>query len=143
MMGVHQTKNALRKMLGVHDLADRPEMGALLDGGYWKYGNTVPLLDLVQRVTGAPLSADAWVSEIEADVEEVVVREKADYVAAVKVGPKYKPADAVDAAEVEKKLDMRVELVHGALTIADSAADGGLGPANAKFAKFVRDTYFK
>ncbi len=137
MMGVHQNRAALRKMLGVHDLADRPEMGALLDGGYWKHGNTVPLLTLVQRVTGHPLSADAWVAELEADVEEVVEREKADYVAAVKVGPKFKPGDK----RVEELLDVRVELVHGALTISDSA-EGGLGPANAKFAKFVRDTYF-
>lgn len=139
-MAVHQTRRALRRMLGVHDLTDRPEVGALLSGGYWKPGNTVPYLTMVERVTGEPLSAEAWVDELETPLEEVIAQEKADYVAALAKGARYSPADL---SAVEKKLDVHIEMVHGALTISDSKEDGGLGPAMAKFAKFVRDKYFR
>jgi hypothetical protein len=139
-MAVHQNRRAFRRLLGTHDLTDRPEVGAMLSGGYWKAGNTVPFLKMVERVTGEPLSADAWVEELEQPLEEAIAREKADYVAALAKGPKYGPADL---AEVEKKLDVRVEMVHGALSLGDSELDGGLGGAMAKFAKFVRDTYFR
>jgi hypothetical protein len=135
---VHQNRKAFRTMLGTHDLADRPEVGALLSGSYWKAGNTVPFLDMVQKLTGEPLTAEAWVEDLETPLETVIAREKADYAAAVAKGPRFATGDPA----VEKKLDVRVALVHGAKTIGDSATDGGLGGATAKFAKFVRDTYF-
>lgn len=138
-MAVHQNRAAFRRLLGTHDLTDRPEVGALLSGGYWKAGNTVPFLTLVERVTAAPLTADAWVAELEAPVEEVVAQQKADYDAALPKGARYATGDPA----VERKLDVRVEMVHGPLVLGDSQADGGLGPAMAKFAKFVRDTYFR
>jgi hypothetical protein len=138
-MAVHQNRRAFRRLLGTHDITDRPEVGALLSGGYWKAGNTIPYLKMVERVTGEPLSADAWVEELETPLEEVLAQEKADYVAALAKGPRFLPGDPL----VEKKLDVRVEMVHGALTIGDSEQDGGLGPAMVKFAKFVRDKYFR
>jgi hypothetical protein len=138
-MAVHQNRAAFRRLLGAHDLTDRPEVGALLSGGYWKAGNTVPFLTMVERVTSAPLTADAWVAELETPIDEAVAREKADYDAALLKGARYATGDPA----VERKLDVRVELVHGALTLGDSETDGGLGPAMAKFAKFVRDTYFR
>jgi len=135
---VHQNRKAMRLMLGTHDLADRPEVGALLATGYWHDGNTVPFLDMVQRLTGAPLTAEAWVEELETPLATVLAREKADYVEAAKKGAKFAPGDPA----VERKLDARVSMTHGAKTIADSATDGGLGAATAKFARFVRATYF-
>lgn len=138
-MAVFQNRRAWRRMLGTHDLADRPEIGAMMSAGYWKDGNTVPYLKMVERVTGEPLSAEAWVEELEQPLEEVLKLEKADYVAALRAGPRFAKGDPA----VERKLDVRVEMVHGALTIGDSGTDGGLGPAMGKFAKFVRDTYFR
>jgi hypothetical protein len=138
-MAVDQNRAAFRRLLNTHDLTDRPEVGALLATGYWHDGNTVPFLKMVERVTGAPLSADAWVEELETPIEEILKLEKADYLAGLKAGAKFATGDPA----VEKKLDVRVEMVHGALTIGDSQEDGGLGPAMVKFAKFVRDKYFQ
>jgi hypothetical protein len=136
---VHQNRRAFRQMLGAHDLADRPEVGAWLARGYFVWGNTRGFLPLVEDLTGSPLSADAWVQELEADVEEVVAQEKKDYDAAIAAGgAKFKTGDAA----VEEALKMRVRLVHGAEVISDSAVDGGLGGACGKFAAWVRETYF-
>lgn len=138
--GVHQNWKFFRAALGTHDLADRPEIGAWLTRGYFHAGNTRPFLPLVEELTGSPLSADAWVAELEASVEEVVEREKRDYEAALAAGgARYKSGDKA----VEEALgNMRVILAHGAETIADSAADGGLKAATDKFAAWVRKQYF-
>lgn len=136
---MHQNRAAFRKMLGVHDLADRPEVGAWLADGYFQWGNTRGFLPLVERLTGSPLSADAWVAELDTDVEEAVARQKEDYDNALAAGgAKFKTGDP----RVEEALRMRVVLAHGAETIADSAVDGGLGGACNKFSKWVRAKYF-
>ena len=45
-------------------------MGRDLAEVYWRPGNTEPFLGLVQRLTGAPLSADAWVAQLQRPLEE-------------------------------------------------------------------------
>jgi hypothetical protein len=52
--------------------------------------------DLVERLTGAALSADAWVAVLEEDLEAVIAHEKVDYDEAVKSGPKYARGENVD-----------------------------------------------
>lgn len=45
-------------------------MGRDLAEVYWRPGNTEPFLGLVERLTGAPLSADAWVAQLQQPLEE-------------------------------------------------------------------------
>ena len=45
-------------------------------------------LDLVQQLTGKPLAADAWVAGLKVDTQELLAKEKQDYEAAVKAGPR-------------------------------------------------------
>ena len=83
---------------------DTPAVGPDLTAAYWTPGNGDAFLDLVQRLTGKALGSDAWVAELEEDLEAKVVREKADYEAAVAAGP----AVPADAPEVAAALDMLV-----------------------------------
>lgn len=39
---------------------------------YWLPGNSEGFLDLVQKLTGKPLSADAWVNKLQRPLAEVV-----------------------------------------------------------------------
>jgi hypothetical protein len=41
------------------------QVGAALSEVYWRPGNSAAFLDLVQQLTGAPLTADAWVAELQ------------------------------------------------------------------------------
>ena len=61
--------------------------------------------------------------------------ERREYEQAVAAGPAIPPGQEPD-------LGMRVRLVHGDEVIADTATDGGLAAACAKFKAFVRRTCF-
>jgi hypothetical protein len=139
-MAVAQNRAAFRRMLGAHDLADRPEVGAWLARAYFAAGNTRGFLPLVEELTGEPLSADAWVADLDTDVDAAVAQAKADYEAALAAGPRFK---SLSDPEVERALRMRVVLSHGDATVADSAVDGGLGGACDKFRRWVRKEYFE
>lgn len=43
---------------------------------YWKHGNGVSFLQLVQNMTGAPLAGDSWVAELRQPLEDRVTSEK-------------------------------------------------------------------
>lgn len=43
---------------------------------YWKHGNGVSFLQLVQNMTGAPLAGDSWVDELRQPLEDRVTSEK-------------------------------------------------------------------
>lgn len=101
---------------------DNVNVGKDLAEVYWKPGNRSQFLDLVQTLTGSPLSAEAWVQRLQTPVEVVLKTESEAYELAVKTGPTYAPGSDVD-------LDMRVLLVHGDEVIADSAGEGGLSRA--------------
>ena len=98
-------------------------------------GNGSQFLDLVEQLTGAPLAADAWVEELQEPLEHKVKEERKEYEAAVAAGPAIPPGK-------EPELGMRVRLVHGDEVIADTAADGALAAACAKFKSWVRQQYF-
>lgn len=61
--------------------------------------------------------------------------ERRDYDEAVAQGPACNPGQEVD-------IGMRVILVHGDETIADSASDGGIQGACSKFKGWVNATFF-
>lgn len=99
---------------------------------YWAAGCATPFPALVKEVTGAGLSADAWVAELNRPLEAVLAEEKVDYEAGVAAGPRVAPGAPVD-------LGMRVQLVHGDELIADSATDGGFVGADAKFKAWLAE----
>jgi len=126
-MSVHQTRRYFMDTYG--GLVDDERVGRDLAEVYWKPGNSAKFLDLVQKLTGSPLSSDSWVQELQRTVEEVVEAEHIAYDEAVAKGPKYSPGTSVD-------LDMRVILVHGDEVVADSN-DAGLAAACVKYKQWV------
>lgn len=132
-MSVHQTRQHFIKKYGY--LVDNPDIGRDLTEVYWLPGNGEAFLTLVERLTGEPLSAEAWVGELKKPVEAMLAEERSDYDEAVKTGPRFKPGEAVD-------IGMRVILVHGDEVIGDSELDGGLTGACAKFKSWVDKHYF-
>lgn len=64
------------------------QVGKDLTDVYWRPGNGAMFLDLVQQLTGKPLAADAWVARLQRDTASLLAREKEQYEAAVKAGPK-------------------------------------------------------
>ena len=127
-MSVHQTRQHFLTKYGT--IVDNPSVGADLAESYWKSGNSEMFLNLVEGLTGKPLRADAWVAELATELETAVADEAKEYAAAVKAGPTIKAGGAVD-------LDMRVLLVHGDETVADSNNPGGLVAACATFSAWL------
>jgi len=128
-MAVHQTRAYLMARDGV--LVDNPKVGPTLRDAYWRPGNSEAFLGLVEKLTGAPLSGDAWVAMLQQDVEELVAEERAAYAAAAKA-----KAGAPTAGAVE--LDMRIRIVDGDAVIADTEAHAGDFLATcAQFEAFV------
>ena len=138
-MAVHQTRAHFMQAYG--RLVDEPRIGADLARVYWAPGNGAAFLDLVQQLTGAPLSGDAWVASLSQDMEQLVASERVEYDEAIRKGPALPPGGGAD-------IDMRVLLVHGAEVIADSGPPGGadaaqrFAQATAAFKAWVRRTYF-
>eukprot|EP00877_Chromochloris_zofingiensis_P006150 jgi/Chrzof1/1789/Cz10g21060.t1 len=132
-MSVHQTRDYFKAQYGA--IVDNPKVGEALTNVYWRPGNGAMFLDLVQQLTGAPLSADAWVARLNTPLADCLTREKQEYEEAVKAGPKYPPGAGFD-------MGMHVRLVDGDDIIADSEQDGGLEQACAKFKSWVRNKYF-
>ncbi|RMZ53669.1 hypothetical protein APUTEX25_003203 [Auxenochlorella protothecoides] len=127
-MGVHQARAHFLKTLG--RIVDEPEVGAALTRVYWQPGNSVPFLDLVERLTEAPLTADAWVKELQVPVEVKVAEEEVAYREALEAGPRIPPGSPVD-------LNMRILLVHGDETVADTEVEGSLPAACAKYTAWL------
>ncbi len=49
-----------------------PQVGKQLADVYWRFGNGAAFLDLVKQLTGKPLAADAWVSELQTPMDKEV-----------------------------------------------------------------------
>jgi hypothetical protein len=64
------------------------QVGAALTSVYWRPGNSAAFLDLVASLTGKPLAADAWVARLRLPLPDLLAREKGEYEAALKAGPK-------------------------------------------------------
>jgi hypothetical protein len=131
-MSVWQTRQHFLKKYG--EIVDNPQIGKDLAEVYWKPGNSEAFLDLVEKLTGSPLSSDAWVEELQTPVEEAVKEERKEYDAAVAKGPAIAPGSDVD-------LDMRMVLAHGDEVIADTADMPSFGGATAQFKDWVAAKY--
>lgn len=53
-------------------IVDEPHVGKDLADVYWRPGNSENFLDLVDKMTGRPLSADDWVAELNESVDAKV-----------------------------------------------------------------------
>ena len=104
------------------NIVDNDSVGKDLAEIYWKPGNRAKFLDLVQVLTGKPLSASAWVDSLSVPVHKLVANEREAYMEGFEIGPKYRAGMEVD-------LDMRILLVDGDVVIADSKENGGLHKA--------------
>ena len=67
---------------------------------YWRPGNGASFLDLVEKLTGAPLAGDAWVAALEKSTADKLAQEKAAYEAALKKGPAIPPGAFLSASAV-------------------------------------------
>lgn len=122
-MSVHQTRKYFLQKYG--RITDNENVGSELADVYWKPGNSESFMDLVNKLTGHPLSGDAWVKELQEDVEDAVSSAKVAYDKSKLEGPKFAAGHDVD-------LDMRILLVHGDEVIADSS-EAGLTQACSKY----------
>jgi len=109
-------------------IVDNPEVGKALTEAYWEAGNSEMFLDLVQALTTKPLSCDAWVADLEQDLEDKIVAEKADYEWAIAPRQELKSVD----------LDMRMRVLDGDEILADSERDGGFLAACSAFEEKVK-----
>jgi len=126
-MSVHQTRAHFLETHG--SIVDNPRVGPVLTEAYWKPGNSARFLDLVEGLTGKPLTGDAWVKDLQEPLEEVLKSERAEYDKAVKLGP---------AVSGDLDLEMRVKIIDGDETIADSAEEGSFAATTAKFERYVK-----
>ena len=123
-MSVHQTRDHFG---GAAKIVDNPAVGKALADVYWRPGNSVPFLDLVEKLTGKPLSGDPWLAALAVPLEDHVAAERADYDAFVGGAKANGPVD----------LDMKILVVDGDELVADSEALGSFEAACAKFEAWV------
>ena len=131
-MAVHQTREFFTKRDGF--IVDNPSVGPTLRDAYWRPGNSEPFLGLVEALTGKPLSGDPWVATLRQDVDELLAEEETAYKAAA-------AAKASASACDDVELDMRIKIIDGDETIADTAADGGFLKTCAKFEGYIKERF--
>jgi len=129
-MSVHQTRKYFLDKYS--NIVDNPEVGKELTAVYWQPGNGEAFLDLVEKLTGKPLTGDAWVDMLKVSVPDKIAAEKEAYAAAVKAGP---------AQVALTSLGMRARFVHGDAVIADSQTDGSFEQACDKFEQWVHKEF--
>jgi Zn-dependent oligopeptidase len=126
-MSVHQTREYFMEKHGT--IVDNPKVGPILREKYWEPGNSAMFLDLVEGLTGKPLTGDAWVADLKEPLETTLKQEREEYEKAAKAGP---------AVTGELDLGMRVRVIDGDEVITDSAEEGSFTKAATKFERYVR-----
>ena len=133
-MGVHQTRDFFYGRDGF--ISDNPKVGPTVTEAYWKPGNSEPFLSLVDNLTGAPLTGQAWVKELKQSVDDVMKEEKVKYDA--------KRAECADDSSSEDiDLDMRIRIVDGDVVLADTATEGSFLAACKVFEEYVQKRFAK
>merc|ERR1719330_458556 len=62
MMSVYQTREYFLREHG--SIVDNPKVGEVLTSKYWQCGNAEMFFDIVEGLTGTPLTGDAWVETL-------------------------------------------------------------------------------
>mmetsp|Transcript_76511 Transcript_76511/g.234172 ORF Transcript_76511/g.234172 Transcript_76511/m.234172 type:complete len:647 (-) Transcript_76511:63-2003(-) len=130
-MSVHQTRAHFLK--GGGHIVDNPEVGKALCESYWKPGNSAAFLELVEGLTGKPLTGASWVAELEKPIEHLIKEERADYDAGVAATRARLGAD-----EARVDLGMKVRIVDGDEVIADSEAAGSFEAMCQIFGEYIQ-----
>lgn len=134
-MSVHQTREFFIKRDGY--ICDNPKVGPTLAQSYWKPGNSEQFLSLVEDLTGAPLTGQAWVNELKQSVEDVLKEEK------VKYDKKRAEMMAAGSSSDDIDLDMRIRIVDGDDVLADTASDGSFLATCKVFEEYVQNRFVK
>jgi len=127
-MAVHQTRDYLLGRYGY--LTENMAIGGELREGYWRPGNSVSFLDLVQRMTGSPLSPQALVRSATKDVEEALqdMRKEQENISRY---PNYRgPVN----------LDAKIRVMHGHEVITEFEGDD-LERADREFSTWIGERY--
>lgn len=131
-MAVHQTRKFFTERDGY--IVDNPSVGPTLAEAYWRPGNSEPFLSLVKNCTGGALTGDAWIAELNQDLDDLLTEEKEAYEKARTECEGSTPSENVD-------LDMRIRIVDGDNVLADTAEDGSFLATCKKFENYVRERY--
>jgi Zn-dependent oligopeptidase len=110
-MAVFQTREHFLEKHG--RITDNPEIGAELSRSYWEPGNSRGFLELVETLTGKPLSADALIAEVSRDVADATERARGAVQRAERMTPSAEPPD----------LDLRLRVIHGTETVVEETED--------------------
>jgi len=132
-MAVHQTRQFFLNKHG--SLTDNPNIGPELAEVMWKPGNSEAFLDLVDRLTGKPLSSDAWVAVLRQPLDELLIEEK----------EAYQEVCSEDGSSTgdddDVNLDMRIRLVDGDTVLADTDKEGSFLATCKRFENYVIERY--
>ncbi len=129
-MAVHQTRRHFLERDG--HLVDNPRIGPELADQYWNPGNSLSFDQFLRRMTGAPLSAEAWAERLGRGADEAL-REAREAVGRL---------ESIAPFQDEVRLDARVRIVHGRETVAELEPDKANAFATfaATFARWI-DAY--
>jgi oligoendopeptidase F len=125
-IAVFQTRDFFLKRDG--HIADNPNVGRDLTQGYWRPGNSVSFLDLVQRLTGEPFSPRATVELVNKSLDDVY-RDADDSIARERELPRR-------SGPVE--LGCEITVIHGDETIATTNG-GDFARMSEGFASWIRE----
>ncbi len=128
-MAVNQTRTYFKEKYG--HLLDNAHIGPELAAGYWAAGNSVPFMDLVEKLTGKPFSADALVKSANRTVEQSVDEARAQVVKLKEI-PEFKGP---------LELEALVRVVHGHEQITEFKNAGEFPRANDQFITWVQGHY--
>lgn len=111
-------------------------MGPTITEAYWKPGNSEPFLDLVQNLTGSPLTGQAWINMLKQTVEDLLKQEKASY-------DEKRAETAADPSCDDIDLNMRIRIVDGDDVLADTSVDGSFLATCKRFENYVQERFMK
>lgn len=128
-MAVHQTREYFFKKYG--HIIDNPNVGPELAAGYWAPGNSVSFMDLVEKVTGTPFSADAVVADANLTVDEAI-DEARKMKENLKNIPEYTGTFDLDAS---------IAIIHGSEKITSFSTSEEFEKADNTFKSWVEQHY--
>jgi hypothetical protein len=128
-MAVQQTRKYFMGKYGY--IADNPNVGPELKNGYWKFGNSVRFFDLVERLTGKPLTGDALITEANRTVDEAIAEAK-------RLAEQKHPANG----NASPNLEADIKVIHGNEKITEFT-NGDFSHANEEFQNWVVKHYPK
>lgn len=127
-MAVHQTRDHLLERYGY--LTENRAIGEELKEGYWRPGNSVAFLDLVESMTGSPLSPRSLVQEATRGVDEAIDELRKQQENASRY-PDYRGPINLDA---------HIRVMHGNEVITEFEGDD-LERADTEFSSWIQRHY--